>query len=255
MAFRKPHIAIIGAGIDWRRKWRPDRPSSSPASSAVRRPCLCRSSASRKRLTCASHKIWCRRIRDLQNKLRTIRTTHALLNADNKRAYDTWWRGGVVACRLQTIFSCPMLVIPGRQTPRYPFGPHGKERGDQTLTRSRTTGVIPIRPLSPSAGWYPPMVNHFAARTGESHKTSVIALGGTAGGVNHTIRPTRLDRDRVNLTLSRSNGRRPARWPAAAATIPVSMARARRAGKSFAVPPAELRSYQPWRVRKTRDCR
>ena len=32
----------------------------------------------------------------------------------------------------------------------------------------------------------------------------MIALGGTTDGVNHAIRSTSLDRDRVNLTLSRS---------------------------------------------------
>ena len=58
--------------------------------------------------------------------------------------------------------------------PRYPFGPQGKERGDQTLTRSCQTSVITIRPLSPSAGGDPPMVNHIPRKPGRRHKTSVI---------------------------------------------------------------------------------
>jgi hypothetical protein len=77
------------------------------------------------------------------------------------------------------IFSCPMLVIPGVEHPGYPFGPLWKKRGDQTPTRSCPTGMIPIRPLSPSTGCSPSMVNPFASRPEESHKTSMIARSGT----------------------------------------------------------------------------
>src|ERR1700719_1874303 len=75
-------------------------------------------------------------------------------------------RSGIGAIWL-LIFSCPTLVIRGVTDPWHPFGPQGKERGDQTLTRSYPTGAIPIRPLSPSAGCNPPMVTHCPGKTGE----------------------------------------------------------------------------------------
>src|ERR1700712_2588911 len=55
---------------------------------------------------------------------------------------------------------------PGRQTPWYPFGPHGKEGGDQTLNRSCSTSAISIRPPSPPAGCNPPVVNRSASNGG-----------------------------------------------------------------------------------------
>ena len=53
------------------------------------------------------------------------------------------------------IFSCPMLVIRGVRHPWYPFGPQGKERGDQTLTRSYPTDMLAIRPPFTIGGLQP----------------------------------------------------------------------------------------------------
>ena len=56
---------------------------------------------------------------------------------------------------------------PGRETPRYPFGPEGKEGDDPTLTRSYLTAMISIPSPSPSAGCNLPMVNHSAVGDGQ----------------------------------------------------------------------------------------
>ena len=44
------------------------------------------------------------------------------------------------------IFPVPCLSSGAPDAPWYPFGPDGKEGGDQTLIRSYPTGMIPIRP-------------------------------------------------------------------------------------------------------------
>src|SRR4051812_32241963 len=68
-----------------------------------------------------------------------------------------------------------MLVIRG-VNPRYPFGPSGKERGDQTLDRSITTINFPIRPLSPRAGRHPQLVNHIPRNRGGGIRQATFAL-------------------------------------------------------------------------------
>jgi MFS transporter, DHA2 family, multidrug resistance protein len=50
--------------------------------------------------------------------------------------------------------------------------------------------MIPIRPLSPSAGGNLPMVNSFASSNGKSHKTSMIVFRALQGFLGGSMIPT-----------------------------------------------------------------